>query len=250
MTGVLFAGGDVSELAVVTRNCLVLASIRTDHDFDVQTRTSSAGIGDAFLAIQPLRDPCNRTLLIQTTGNWTALFCNGLRVPDVSSATAVLSSRLRVSGIHYTSCPSIQGRSNGGWIQQGALRFAYFGRSTVESLLAERTVHLLQEDARWTFFQEGVPLWWEEPQVYTRNPKVRRFSSDALRSGLVAHSIRVDEEAFYQPRYSIVTSLGWPSSPEYTLCEARRLLGLGGLISRCRRLSFAAIRSRRWQRPE
>jgi hypothetical protein len=224
---ITFQGGFVSApLEIVLSEYCTWLKDRS-RGFDVQTSSANFhDVGSVFLSLQPVRDPWNRMLFVQTSEKWTALFCNGFRVADVSSSTAVLAARLRVSGIYYASCPSFRASAGGSSEQQGALKFAYYGRSSGASLTPERTVHLLQEDAKWRFSQQGVPMTWEDPTKYQSKAKVKRLSTDSIRKGLMAFSIRVDDETFFRRPCSIVTRQGLPASPGYSFAEARRLMGM------------------------
>jgi hypothetical protein len=63
-----------------------------DAKFGAKTefRSIVAPLATALLSLEPLTNPSDRYLVVETRSNWTAIFANGLRVNDVCSPVSYL----------------------------------------------------------------------------------------------------------------------------------------------------------------
>ena len=61
----------------------------------------------ALLSLEPLTNPSDRYLLVETKSNWTAVFANGLRVNDVAAPTGYLPTVLNCRGLEVGYTPDL-----------------------------------------------------------------------------------------------------------------------------------------------
>lgn len=171
--------------------------------------TITAPLTTAFLSLEPLTNPSDRYLLVETNSNWTAVFANGLRVNDVSSATGYLPRVLNCRGLEVGYTPDFSKSKRKDLIRKwGSTLLALYGPTETDWLNRIRHVHVSNDVGGWTFDEGGEVQPFEEPEFYKKRLTRDRFTPEMLERYCRALGIELNREEFYRSRSCAVRTTG------------------------------------------
>ena len=183
-----------------------------------------APLATALLTLEPLTNPSDRYLIVETNSNWTAVFANGLRVNDVASATGYLPTILSCRGLEIGHTPDFSESKRKDLIRKwGNTLFALYGPTNTDWLNRIRSVNVSNDVGGWTFEEGGEVQPFEEPEAY-KNRKIRdRFTFEMLERYCRALGIELNHDDFYGPRCFTVRTTGQKHRSELamTIADAR-----------------------------
>lgn len=141
--------------------------------------TITAPLTTALLSLEPLTNPSDRYLLVETNSNWTAVFANGLRVNDVASATGYLPRVLNCRGLEVGYTPDFSKSKRKDLIRKwGSTHFTLYGPKETDWLNRIRHLHVSNDVGGWSFDEGGEVQPFEEPESY-KKPLIRdRFTPE------------------------------------------------------------------------
>lgn len=94
-----------------------------------------APLSTALRSLEPLTNPIDRYLLVETSCSWTAVFANGLRVNDVSSPTGYLPTVLGCRGLEVRHSPDFSKSERKDLMRMwGSATFALYGPTKTDCL--------------------------------------------------------------------------------------------------------------------
>ena len=201
----------------------------------VSVTPMNAPLSEALLRLEPLTTPQRRELYLSTHSNWTAYFDNGVNGADAFGPISYLSEQLGCRGLIATSIPHTVEEHNG--LERGfpgAVQFELFASEQREFLNYERSVSLVYDNGGWRFDANGALQPFENVERYRTRKIAERFTTNMLHEYCQALGIRLQDEGFYGPP-GVLIEIGDPlpkQSREYTLEEARQMLGLCASPSR------------------
>jgi hypothetical protein len=155
-------------------------------------RTLTTSFAAALEALAPLSQDKRRTLLVQTTSDWTAYFQNGIAGSDPFPVMSLLAERMQVLSMRVRSTPPDAAFPATIWevyappSQGGAPRLHY-----------RRSLHAANDGGRWTFGQTGEPFAFEDLAAYERPRKRDRFTCEMLQGYLAHFGVEPFGDAFY-----------------------------------------------------
>ena len=93
--------------------------------------------------MEPLTNPSDRYLLVETESNWTAVFANGLRVNDVATPTGYLPTVLNCRGLEVGYTPDLSKSKRRDSIRMwGSTLFTLYGPAQTDWLNRIRHLHV------------------------------------------------------------------------------------------------------------
>jgi len=203
-------------------------SWRGDLDARFKTRTETAHfvapLDEALKRLEPLTDPLDRYVLVETRSNWTGIFSNGLRVNDVSSPVGHLSALLQCKGLTVSSVPDRSEHTDGGSMRiYGATKFTLYGPQKTDWLNRVRHVSVTNDVSGWEFVAEGEVQPYEQVDNYSKRSLVERFTTEMLESYCRAIGIELFDDTFYggQSLLAHVTNRLGRRGPIMSISEAR-----------------------------
>ena len=110
-------------------------------------------------------------LVLPTRSKWTVLWNNSLLCDGYDSLCWCLTQNRRYTTIHWSAHDELT------TFQPGA---GFNHRRFVNGEVIERTVHAIQEDKRWIFYESGQPLPEEDIQAYTLSRKRARLNETGM----------------------------------------------------------------------
>jgi hypothetical protein len=184
----------------------------------------------ALLRLQPLQTPQNRYLLVETKSQWTAVFNNGLRTADVSSAVGHICKVLKCRGLEVRCVPDrshLESKKDALQIY-GDTQFNLVGPQATDWQNRVRTVRAMNDGGTWKFISEGTVQPYEQVESYKKKRIVDRFTSEMLASYCAALGINLFDIGFYGPASMLVHQLTkFPqTSPKMSIESARSHLYL------------------------
>jgi hypothetical protein len=175
-----------------------------DRKFGTHTDTQrlvDAPLADALKTLEPLTDPLDRYLLLETRSNWTSIFANGLRVSDVASPVGYLSTVLRCRGLTVSAVPDRSEHAGKSAIRiYGDTTFTLYGPEKTDWLNRIRRVSVTNDVSGWEFVARGQVQPYEQTDNYTKRSVAERFTVGMLESYCRALGIEIFDEAFYGGR--------------------------------------------------
>jgi hypothetical protein len=175
-----------------------------DRKFGTHTDTQrlvDAPLADALKTLEPLTDPLDRYLLLETRSNWTSIFANGLRVSDVASPVGYLSTVLRCRGLTVSAVPDRSEHAGKSAIRiYGDTTFTLYGPEKTDWLNRIRRVSVTNDVSGWEFVARGQVQPYEQTDNYTKRSVAERFTVGMLESYCRALGIETFDEAFYGGR--------------------------------------------------
>lgn len=156
---------------------------------DLKRRQITASASDAFKSLLPFSaSPC-RTLFLNTTSNWVALYQNGLENSPPTLAMSHLANKLNVLTMRV--CSTQAPKSANIWE-------VYAPGSTLppSDCNLRRYIAAFREGSRWIFEQTGVPFDFERLSTYENSRKKDRFNRVLLCEYLSHFDIRPFSDEF------------------------------------------------------
>lgn len=153
-----------------------------------------------------------RTLVVPTSGRWTAVFNNSINGTDPSAAPA-LSLNLKTQCLVVARVPEVISSidSSVKHPHGGTCHFEIYDYNSKNFNNCARYIHATNEDGRWTFEQGGISFSFEKIEKY-QSKKVRdRLNSEIVVDYLERFQIDVDNECFYDWKNSILIEKHGPS---------------------------------------
>jgi hypothetical protein len=197
---------------------------------DFETATFNEELRCAFGRLEPLQSPQNRYLILETKSPWTAIFSNGLRTADVTSAVGHLCRVLDTFGLEISCIPDrsrLESEREALRIY-GSVRFTLSGPIKTDSLNRVRHVSAMNDGGKWVFDAEGEEQPYEQPNKYAARKIADRFTLEMLESYCSALQINLFDSNFYGPKGLLVHQLSkFPhTSPQMSISEANARLYL------------------------
>lgn len=186
-------------------------------------------LATALLSLEPLTNPSDRYLLVETKSDWTAIFANGLRVNDVASTTGYLPTVLNCRGLEVGYTPDSSQSNRKDLIRKwGETLFALYGPTKTDWLNRIRHLHVCNDVAGWTFDEGGELQPFEEAEAYQKRRILDRFTFEMLERYCKALGIELNQDDFYGPRSCGVRTTGQkqPGDLAMSIAEARSHLDL------------------------
>ena len=169
----------------------------------------TAPLTKALLSLEPLTNPSDGYLLVETNSSWTAVFANGLRVNDVASATGYLPTVLNCRGVEVGYAPDFSKSKRKDLIRKwGSTLFALYGPTNTDRLNRIRHVHVCNDVDGWAFDEGGEVQPFEEPEAYKKCRTRDRFTFEMLERYCKALGIELNQDDFYGPRRCAVRTTG------------------------------------------
>jgi len=184
----------------------------------------TAPLTTALLSLEPLTNPSDRYLLVETKSNWTAIFANGLRVNDVASATGYLPTVLNSRGLEVGHTPDSSKSNRKDLIRKwGSTLFSLYGPTKTDWLNRIRHLHVSNDVDGWTFDDDGDLQPFEETEAYKKRRIQDRFTFEMLERYCKALGLQLNEDGFYGPRGYAVRTTGQKQRGELmmSIAEAR-----------------------------
>lgn len=183
--------------------------------------TITAPLTTALLSLEPLTNPSDRYLLVETNSNWTAVFANGLKVNDVASATGYLPRVLNCRGVEVGYTPDFSKSKRKDLIRKwGSTLFTLYGPAETDWLNRIRHLHVSNDVGGWTFDEGGEVQPFEEPEFYKKRLIRDRFTPEMLERYCRALGIEFNREEFYRPRSCAVRTTGQKSRGDLAMSIA------------------------------
>jgi hypothetical protein len=108
------------------------------------------------LSLEPLTNPSDRYLVVETRSNWTAIFANGLRVNDVYSSVSYLPRVLKSRGLHVGYAPDLSRIDRKDAIRKwGHTLFTLYGPADTNWENRIRNLSLWNDVGGWSFSESG-----------------------------------------------------------------------------------------------
>jgi hypothetical protein len=168
-------------------------------------------------------------LFIQTKGNWVAYLDNNYRGTD-ETAISVLPEYTKKRSVMVALSNYTQKRVNNSWTgAPGELYLSIYGIDSAGFSQLIRHIDLLHDIGRWKFSESGVPLDFENTELYYEKRKANRFSFSLLKHYLEKLGLTPFDENFYLPKGKTEISLIEVSYSfdnqikKVTLAEARKI---------------------------
>lgn len=225
-------GGDFIEISF-SEYCDAFTSWWKRLKIDFETFSFEADLKEAMLRLEPLQDPQNRYLIVETQSNWTAVFSNSRMGSDVTSAVSHLCEVLGCRGVTVQCSPSLtkrQGSKTSSIVSYAATSFTLDGPQKTEWLNSIRHVSV-RKDGGWIFFQRGEVQPFEQVEHYEKKHIRDRFTTEMLESYCAALGIRLFDGTFYGPKSFLVHQLTKcpRTSSKWTFQEAQAYLMINPL---------------------
>jgi hypothetical protein len=188
-----------------------------------------APLAQALSRLEPLTTPANKDLLTQTHSDWTAIFSNGLRVNDVSSAVGHLPQVLQCRGLEISCTPDRSAVPRKDIIRPyGATTFSLYGPEKTDWLNRTRRISSYNEGDHWVFEAAGEIQHYEKTEHYQKRKIVDRFTPELLESYCGALGIEPFNENFYASSCLLAQTTKRAASPGpvMSISEARSHLYL------------------------
>jgi hypothetical protein len=197
-------------------------------EFEIATFTED--LRHAFRRLEPLQSPQNRYLILETKSPWTAVFSNGLRTADVTSAVLHLCQVLDTFGLEVTCIPDRSQLEREGEALRiyGAVGFTLSGSKKTDWLNRVRHVSAMNDGGNWIFDAEGEEQPYEQLEKYAQRKIADRFTPEMLESYCLALGIDLFNPDFYGRKGVLVNQLTkFPqTSPKMSIAEANARLYL------------------------
>lgn len=202
-----------------------LLSVRDPGQF---TRIRVTKYQDALPAVLAHMAPFHQIKILvgDTQSLWTALFANSCDSTQLRVLHCV--QELKCSGLDVTHIPDTFSPENRTG-RLGGTGFDYMQYSESDDCMDQvlRSVMAHREpDGAWLFHESGNPMPFENVARYQSADPRDRFTIELLVEYLQALGIRLLDERFYGPRFSLV-NLGLTNAlAAATYAEARALFGM------------------------
>ncbi len=174
--------------------------------------------------ILPLQEFGERMLFSATQSDWLAIFDNGVVSGTANNVVAILSEKMRTSGLAITDIPNTFTQSGtpfdrGVW---GAVAMSAYDRLDSGEWGLRRAISLRNDVSGWKFQQIGAPWDFEDIRRYNLKPKKNRLDSDLLASYFGHFGIRIYDKSFYDGP-GIATYSRFPLNPKAKTFELGEL---------------------------
>jgi hypothetical protein len=170
-------------------------------NIEVAARKVNARLPEALSSLLPLTTPVRRRhLFVQTAGDWSAFFDNGLLGTDAASLASVLAQRLGCRGLRALAVPDtiakrdLRGRERA---RYGGTILEIYGAAQTGFLNSIRSISVVNDGGKWSFDVAGTVQPFEDTQAYRTRRIQDRFSPERLRDYLAALGVRAFDEDFY-----------------------------------------------------
>jgi hypothetical protein len=183
----------------------------------------------ALLSMEPLTNPSDRYLLVETESNWTAVFANGLRVNDVATPTGYLPTVLNCRGLEVGYTPDLSKSKRRDSIRMwGSTLFTLYGPAQTDWLNRIRHLHVSNDVGGWTFDEGGQLQPFEEAETYKKRRIQDRFTFEMLERYCKALGIELNQDDFYGSKSCSVRTTGQKQRGDLamSIAEARSHLDL------------------------
>lgn len=176
-----------------------MKDIQTPRGVDVVTKEiSEMSLGDSLLHLLPLTSiERRRTLLVPTSGKWTAYFDNGWRGADAASVISYLSRTIKCRGVRSCYIPDMPNRL-------GAVIMEMYSPANTHFINTLRSVCVINEGERWKFYSDGEVQSFEDTEKYKNRIVKNRFTGDMLKDYLSAIGIMAFDDVFYNASSSFI----------------------------------------------
>jgi hypothetical protein len=176
---------------------------------ETEFRNIVAPLETALLSLQPLTDPLDSYLLVETKSNWTAIFANGLRGNDVFSPVSYLPLRLNCRGLEVGYAPDRSKSARKDLIRVwGHALFALYGPGNTDWLNRIRYISVSNDVSGWSFSESGNVQPYEEAQAYEKRRIQERLTFEMLERYCRELGVEVNKLDFYGPRSCAVKITG------------------------------------------
>lgn len=160
-----------------------------------------------------------RTVILETTGPWVGIFNNRYPLPDLAGPGSVLAMDLKTKSIRFTAVENTfekkSGRGN-----LGAYQFQICVGYRVNQTNTLRYVGLINEGSSWKFYEEGIPLEFEDTARYLNKIKSSRLNKELIIKYLSFYGISPYLNNFYTGKGYLIELKG----PIY---EGMKIVGKG-----------------------
>ena len=183
----------------------------------------------ALLSLEPLTNPSDRYMLVETKSNWTAVFANGLRVNDVATPTGYLPTVWNCLGLEVGYTPDLSKSTRKDSIRMwGSTLFTLYGPTKTDWLNRIRHLHVSNDVDGWTFDQGGEVQPFEEAEAYTKRRIQDRLTFEMLERYCKALGIELNQDDFYGSKRCSVRTTGQKQRGDMarSIAEARSHLDL------------------------
>ena len=133
--------------------------------------TNFDGFDAAFSSVRKLTNVPTVFLVFPTHSKWSVLWSNSFLCDGYDSLCYNLTKQFQVETIHFTANDSPTVTDSGALVT--------FRRHDGATIL-ERTIYSIKEDSRWTFYQRGDPLSFENLERYRARRKRDRLNETSL----------------------------------------------------------------------
>ncbi|HEX2663316.1 MAG TPA: hypothetical protein VHM93_10840 [Candidatus Acidoferrum sp.] len=189
----------------------------------------TAPLATALLSLEPLTNPSDCYLLVETKSNWTAVFANGLRVNDVATPTGYLPTVLNCRGLEVGYTPDLSKSKRKDSIRMWAnILFALYGPTKTDWLNRIRHLHASNDVDGWTFDEGGELQPFEEAEAYKKRRIQDRLTFEMLERYCKALGIELNQDDFYGSKSCSVRTTGQKQRGDLamSIAEARSHLDL------------------------
>jgi hypothetical protein len=168
--------------------------------------------------LEPLEAPWTTELLVGHGSRWACYLNNDLNGGDPVPATGHLARLLGVRAVISTHQPMTPAG-------HASTQFELLGPDGEPPLMYRRTIAAHAEDGRWSWYESGQPMAFEQPQRYSARRIRERLDRELLAAYLNAIGIAVDVDAAYADATVVRQHVTWPTRIQ-TLAQAKASWGL------------------------